>query len=109
MGWFTRTLVLLVAGAFFAMALLALARGEYRVALGAFVFGLFVAFIGAIGWFERRFPLPPLPPGERPTLFGEARRYLRHHPGWPARIAVAAAVLTACIGLVRAAGRMMGW
>ena len=88
MSTFTKLFVTTIAAAFYAIAAWAVARGAYKPGVAAFVFGSLVALIGAIGWFEHKYPLPPAARNP-PSLLGEASRYLDHHPGWPGRIAAA--------------------
>lgn len=87
MSKFTTTFVSVVAAGFFALAAWLVAKGAYGPALTSLVLCAVVAFIGSLGWFESKYPLPPLPPGTRPTLIREAFRYLEHYPGWPGKVA----------------------
>lgn len=105
----TRAFVLFVAGGFFVVGLAALVNGAYEAAVGGVLLGLFVSFIGGIGWFESRFPLPPLPASTRPNLVSEARRYLAHYPGWPGKVAALVIAAMLVLGFVAAAGRLAGW
>jgi hypothetical protein len=109
MSRFTRAFVLLVAGGFFVIGLAALVQGAYKAAIGGVVLGLLISFIGGVAWFESRFPLPPLPPGTRPNLISEARRYLAHYPGWRGRVAALVIGAMLVVGFVAAAGRLAGW
>jgi hypothetical protein len=109
MSKFTRWFVCLVAGGFFLLALVAFAQGAIKAALAGMILGLMVAFIGGIGWFEARFPLPQLPAGERPTLLGGAKRYLEHYPGWPGRLAAIVILGLLALGLLVVISRALGW
>jgi hypothetical protein len=107
MSLFTRLLVLVVAVAFLTAGLVALLQGAYGAAAGGLGFGSFVALIGGMGWFETKYPLPPLPKGERASLIGEAQRYLIHHPGIPGKVAAGFIALGLLLALVVAIARLV--
>ncbi|MES3003816.1 MAG: hypothetical protein V4787_24205 [Pseudomonadota bacterium] len=109
MGKFTSAFVVIIAGGFFAVALRALQLGAYQPAIAAAVFGALVLLIGAIGWFDKRFPLPPLPSNERTTLIGAAARYWRAYPGWPGRVAAVFLVLVVVGVVLKFVGNVLGY
>lgn len=102
MGKFTRALIVIVGGGFLFLALVAAMQGAYGAAIGALIFGGMVAFVGGVGWFHFKFPLPPLPAGSpTPNLFSELKRFKKHYPGWPSKLAtyVALGLFVLVVGL----------
>lgn len=87
MSFFTRALIAVSALMFLVIAVGMALRGKYEAAATAGGLACFILFMGGMAWFEKKYPLPPLPQGEAPTLGGEARRYLKHYPGAPGKVA----------------------
>lgn len=87
MSIFTRALIAFAAVLFLAITVGMSLRGQYMAAAMAAGLACFILFMGGMAWFERKYPLPPLPRGETPTLTGEARRYFAHYPGTPGKVA----------------------
>ncbi|MDT7519622.1 hypothetical protein RAE19_13025 [Rhodoferax sp. TBRC 17660] len=87
MSFFTRALIAVSSFMFLAIAVGMAIRGNYGAAATAGGLACFILFMGGMAWFEKKYPLPPLPKGEVPTLGGEARRYLEHYPGAPGKVA----------------------
>ena len=87
MSFFTRALIAVSALLFLAIAVGMAVLGQYGPAATACGLACFILFMGGMAWFEKKYPLPPLPEGEVPTLGGEARRYLERSPGAPGKVA----------------------
>ncbi len=109
MSWFTRTFVLAAATLFFAVMVGAARDGNYRAASAAFVFGAIVLAVGAMGFFDKRFPLPPRAPGEPRGLPGAPLRYLRHYPGWKGRLIASGLLALYGLAVLRLVAALLGW
>ena len=99
MRFFTRALIAFSALLFLVTAVGMSVRGQYGAAAMAGGLACFILVMGGIAWFEKKYPLPPLPKGKTPTLAGEARRHLEHYRGAPGKVAA----VVVCVVLLLAA------